>query len=592
MKKQKDTVIVANSSGFWGDEQAAIERQVKGGPIDYLTMDYLAEITMIILARQKAKNPEAGYARDFITAMSGMLSYIAEHGISVVVNAGGINPVGCAAALKAVMDEQGIRLPVAIVDGDDLMPHLRQLQESGCEFTHQDTGQPLGGMIDKVISANAYIGIRPIVAALEKGARVVITGRTYDAAMVVAPFVYEFGWDFEDYDRLASALLAGHLIECGTQSTGGNYSLWQEVPSYHNMGYPLVEMHADGSFILTKHPGTGGLVSTRTAKEQIIYEIGNPQTYICPDVVADFTSFTLEDVGKDRVLVKGAKGQKPTPYLKVSTTYDAGHKIVAQLVVSGPDVVAKGQKFAEMFWDRVQGDFSEKRTDFVGYNSCWGESAAPPTEPNEIILRFAARSKDKAPLNDISREISGLILAGPPGVTVMGGRPSIAPAYGFWPALIPKDRVKARMVLDDVEEFFPCDIGPMGEPQTRPEGDEPASDAGKERIRVPLKRVAHARSGDKGDICNIGVAALKPEFYPEIVRELTAEKVASFYRSNVKGPVRRYRMDNIHALNFILEGALDGGGTMSLLVDNQGKTLSQGLLTMEIEVSKSLLETP
>jgi len=589
MRRNKEPIIVANASGFWGDELAAIERQVKGGPIDYLTMDYLAEITMIILARQKAKNAEAGYARDFVSAMGRLLSSIAERNITVIANAGGINPAACARALDKIMEEQGIRLPVAIIDGDNLMPRLRELQEKGCEFTHQDTGKSLTPLMDKVISANAYIGARPIAAALEKGARIIVTGRTYDAAGVVAAFAYEFGWGWEEYDKLASALVAGHLLECGTQSTGGNYTLWREVENYHNMGYPLAEMKPDGSFVLTKHPGTGGLVNIRTAKEQLLYEIGNPQAYICPDVIADFTSFTLEDAGKDRVLVKNARGQKPTPNLKVSVTHDAGYKVIASLVVSGPDVVAKGRKFAEMFWDRVKGDFIEKRTDFVGYNACWGESAASRVEPNEIILRFAGRANEKKPLESMSREISGLILAGPPGVTVMGGRPDVTPAFGFWPALIPRSHITARMVSNGTEEFFPCDFGPSGDPCTNPEAPEPPSLGSGKRVRVPLARVAHARSGDKGDMCNIGVAALKPEFYPEIVRELTAEKVASFFRTNVRGPVTRYRLDNLCSLNFLLEGALGGGGTVSLLVDNQGKTLSQGLLTMEVEISENLL---
>jgi hypothetical protein len=589
MRRNRESIIVANASGFWGDELAAIERQVKGGPIDYLTMDYLAEITMIILARQKAKNAETGYARDFVSAMGRLLSDIVERDITVIANAGGINPVACARALDAVMKEKGIRLPVAIVDGDDLMPRLRELQEKGCAFTHQDTGEALGTLVDKVISANAYIGARPIVAALKKGARIVVTGRTYDAAGVVAAFAHEFEWGWEEYDKLASALVAGHLVECGTQSTGGNYTLWREVESHHNIGFPLVEMQSDGSFVLTKHPGTGGLVNSRTVKEQLLYEIGNPKVYISPDVIADFTSFTLEDAGKDRVLVKNARGQKPTSHLKVSVTYDAGYKVIAPLVVSGPDVVAKGKKFAEMFWGRVEGDFIEKRTDFVGYNACWGESAAPRVEPNEIVLRFAGRSAEKKPLESMSREVSGLVLAGPPGVTVMGGRPDVSPAFGFWPALIPRNHVTARMVLDDTEEFFPCDSGLSGEPHVSPEAPEPPALGSGKRVRVPLSRVAHARSGDKGDTCNIGVAALKPELYPEIIRELTAERVASFFRSNVKGPVTRYRLDNLCSLNFLLEGALGGGGTVSLLTDNQGKTLSQGLLTMEVEISENLL---
>jgi Acyclic terpene utilisation family protein AtuA len=585
----KESIVIANASGFWGDEGAAIKRQIEGGRIDYLTGDYLAEITMIILARQKEKNPQAGYARDFVQTLSNMLQQIEEKGITVITNAGGINPSACAEALEAVIAEKGLQLPVAVIDGDDLMPRLPDMLKEGCPFSHMDSGESLAGVADRVISANAYIGARPIVAALQQGARIVVTGRTYDAASVVAPIIHEFGWAWEDYDRLAAALLAGHLIECGTQSTGGNYSLWQEVPSFSNMGYPLVEVNADGSFYLTKHPGTGGLVSLRTAKEQILYEIGNPHLYMSPDVIADFTSFTLEDAGPDRVFLKNVRGQRPTPHLKVSVTYEAGHKIAAMLVVSGPDVIAKAQKFAEMFWERVGTDFTERRTDFVGYSACWGESAAPRNDPNEIILRFAARSHDKSALQKMSREIAGLILAGPPGVTVFGGRPRIQPAYGFWPAIIPRELVTARLIFKGAEVFFNCGIGEFGEPVVPEDPPEPVISGRREKIKVPLSAIAHARSGDKGDICNIGVAALESQYYPELLRELTPEKVAAYFSTNVHGQVSRYRLDNLNAMNFILRDALDGGGTVSLLLDNQGKTLSQALLNMPVEISRELL---
>lgn len=588
----KKGIVIANASGFWGDEIDAIERQVHGGPIDYLTMDYLAEITMIILARQKAKDPKAGYARDFVTAISRVLHPIAEKGITVIANAGGMNPVACAEAMEALIKEERLDLPVAVVDGDDLMPRLGELAAQGQPLAHMDNGKPLDAVLERVVSANAYLGARPIVAALEKGARIVITGRTYDAASVVAPMVFEFGWGWEDYDRLASALLAGHLIECGTQSTGGNYTRWQEVPTFSNMGYPVVEAYADGSFVLTKHPNTGGLVNTLTAKEQILYEIGDPRFYMSPDVIADFTSFHMLEEGPDRVRFHGVKGRKPTPSLKVSITYENGFKVAAMLVVSGPEVLAKAQKFAEMFWERVGDGFSKKRTDFVGYSACWGDSAAPPSNPNEIILRFAAHAYDKAPLQRMSREVAGLVLSGPPGVTVFGGRPAVTPAYGFWPALISRQKVTARLLFRNEETLFNCEAAEADIPVSLPEDGTEAREglSGGERIRVPLSLLAHARSGDKGDICNIGVAAYKPEFYPELLRELTPDRVATHFRSQLREEVQRYRLDNLHAVNFILKGALDDGGTTSLLLDNQGKTLSQALLAMEIDVDKSLLE--
>lgn len=583
----KDRIVIANASGYWGDEGAAIARQVRGGPIDYLTMDYLAEITMIILARQKAQSEEAGFARDFVGYLKPLLREIAEKGITVIANAGGINPGACARALDAACEEAGVKLPVGIVDGDDLQPRLADLASAGCRFPHLDSGAPIGDLLAKVNSANAYIGARPIVAALKKGARIVVTGRTYDAASVLAPMVHEFGWDWNDWDRLASGLLAGHLVECGAQVTGGNYTRWEEVSSFDNFGYPLVECSPDGSFVLTKHPGTGGLVSRRTAAEQTLYEIGDPRFYLSTDVAADFTSFTMEDDGPDRVRVRGVKGRRPTPTLKVSMTYEAGMKSSGLVVVSGPGAVAKARRFSDIFWSRVRGEFVETRTDLIGYNACWGESA-PAVEPNEIALRFSCRSFDKRALESFARELAGIALAGPPGICGAGGRPSPQPAYGYWPALVDRRFVRQRLFFGGESEEFPADATETGPIEKPAEGPEPEGAPGP-RVRVPLGRVAHARSGDKGDICNIGVIALAPEFYPEIVREVTAERVAAFYRSLVKGSVARYRLDNLHAMNFVMQQALGGGGTLSLQLDNQGKTASQGLLTMEIEVAASLL---
>lgn len=585
----KKSIVIANASGFWGDEAAAIKRQIMGGHIDYLTMDYLAEITMIILGRQISKNPDYGYAKDFIANLEDLLSEIANRGITVITNAGGINSQACAKDLEILIEKQGLNLPVAAIDGDNLMTEWDKLAKDGCEFNHLVSDEPLGALRDKTAAANAYIGAKPIVAALQKGARIIVTGRCYDAASVVAPFVHEFGWSWNDYDKLASALVAGHLIECGTQSTGGNYTRWHEVPSYKDMGYPLVEASPDGSFILTKHPNTGGLVSERTAKEQILYEIGDPRTYQSPDVIADFTSFTLKEDGKDRVKIHGVKGRMPTHNLKVSLNYSAGFKILGMLVICGPKAVQKGKVFSDMFWDRAGTDgFIDRRTDYVGYSGCWGESAAPKLEPNEIILRFAARAETKEPLIRMSKELAGLILAGPPGITVFGGRPSITPAFGFWPALIARDKVTARLTFENKESFYLCDDGPWSDLNIEETPLAPQIKQPKKIVAMPLGLIAHARSGDKGDLANIGVIALKPEFYSEILREVTVDKVANFFSSNVKGPVERYCLDNLSAVNFVLHGALNGGGTVSLLLDNQGKTLSQALLNMIINVNEEL----
>jgi len=586
----REKVIIANASGFWGDEAAAVRRQVLGGPIHYLTMDYLAEITMIILGRQKAESEAAGYARDFVSHVDGVFDEIVARDITVIANAGGMNPGGCARAIEEIMERKGVRLPIAVVDGDDLMPNLRALAAEGVDFRHLDTGEPLGERLARVNSANAYIGAKPIVSALAKGARIVITGRTYDAASVVAPMVHEFGWSWEDWDKLAASLLAGHMIECGAQVTGGNYSLWRDVTSYEQMGYPLVEAEPDGSFTVTKHPGTGGVVNVSTVTEQVLYEIGDPRAYASPDVVADFTSFRLEQSGPDRVRVTGVRGRPPSDSLKVSMTYEAGYKLSASVIVSGPEAVAKAKKFAEIYWPRVRGEFIEKRTDVIGYSGCWGESGAPRVEPNEVVLRFSARAADPKTLGAMARELAGIALAGPAGICGAGGRPQVSPAFGYWPALIPRSKVTARMWIAGNREEHPCASGPSAPlAGSSVEGGIAAAPRSGHTTRVSLGRVAFGRSGDKGDNANIGIAALTPELYPELLREVTAERVAEFYSSNVTGPVTRYQLDNLCAMNFLLRGALGGGGTTSLLVDAQGKTLAQGLLNMQIDVASELV---
>ena len=420
----KDRIVIANASGFWGDEADAIRRQVMGGPIDYLTMDYLAEITMIILARQRAKREDMGYARDFVTYLAPLLGEIAARGIRVIANAGGVNPGACGRAMVDAVQAAGLDLPVAVVDGDDLMPRLSDLVDSGFDLPHIETGEPIGDRLDRVNSAHAYLGAQPIVAALEAGAHIVITGRTYDAASVVAPMVHEFGWSWQDYDRLASGLLAGHLIECGAQATGGNFTGWRDVPSFEEIGFPLVEVEPDGAFTLTKHPGSGGLVSRRTAIEQMLYEIGDPRVYASPDVVADFTSFLCQDDGPDRVRFHGARGQAPSDTLKVSVTYESGYRAIAMVVVSGPEAVDKARKFAEIFWSRLDCTFEETRTEFVGHSGCWGESGAPPVQPNEVILRLAAHASDPASLVTFGRTVAGIALAGPPGICGAGRAPT------------------------------------------------------------------------------------------------------------------------------------------------------------------------
>jgi hypothetical protein len=345
--------------------------------------------------------------------------------------------------------------------------------------------------------------------------------------------------------------------------------------------------------VLTKHPGTGGLVSTRTATEQALYEIGDPRAYASPDVIADFTSCRFEQAGKDRVAVRGVKGRPPTDFLKVSMTYDAGFKIQCDVVVSGPDAVAKAEAFADIYWARVPSGpdaMVETRTEMIGHSACWGSVAAAARNPNEVVLRFSARAAEPKPLERMARELAGIALAGPAGICGAGARPHVSPAYGYWPALIPRSMVTARMFLAGTSVEFPCSVGPSAMPTLKAEGAEPASSGRGPRVRVPLSRVAYGRSGDKGDACNIGIAALRAELYPELLREVTAERVKAWFAPLVQGEVTRYRLDNLTAMNFLMRQSLGGGGTLSLRLDHQGKTLAQGLLTMEVEIAQDLLE--
>ncbi len=376
--------------------------------------------------------------------------------------------------------------------------------------------------------------------------------------------------------------------------TGGNFSRWRDVASYEDIGYPLVEVEPSGEFVLTKHPGSGGVVDIRTVTEQTLYEIGDPRAYRSPDVIADFSSFECESDGRDRVRVRAVRGRPPSDRLKVSMTYEAGYKLAASVIVSGPEAVAKAEKFSEIYWSRVGGELLDKRTDLLGYDACWGRSGSPAVQPNELVLRFSARAADAKTLQAMARELAGIALAGPAGICGAGGRPQVSPAYGYWPALIDRAAVTPRLQLDGHSLELPF-CGPTADISVgslEPEvviGDSEDGGVGR-TVHVRLDRVAYGRSGDKGDICNIGIAALSPKFYPELLRELTAARVAGFYSSNVEGPVTRYRLDNLCALNFVCQRALGGGGTVSLLADTQGKTMAQGLMNMEIDVDARLLE--
>lgn len=448
-------VRVAGGQGFWGDWLEAPRRQVEGGPIDYLMMDYLAEVTMSILQKQKERDPKLGYARDFIGAFESVLSAISSRGVRVVANAGGVNPSGCAAALRSVTREHGAdsAVRIGVVTGDDLLPRLDELLAAGHALAHMDTGEPLATVRDRVLAANAYIGSTPIVEALQRGANVVVTGRSTDTALTMAPLRYEFGWAADAYDRLAAGIVAGHIIECGAQCSGGNCLYdWRAIPDLGNVGYPIIEGSADGTFVVTKHPGTGGVVSTHSVTEQLVYEMGDPRSYITPDVIADFTSIHLAPDGQDRVRVHGITGRPPTDKLKVSIAYRAGYKAVGTLVYAWPDAVEKAQLADRVLrerLDRLGLRFDRILTELVGADATHGRLAGRPSHDlAEVQLRVGVRGPRPGDIERFTREIAPLVLNGPPSVTgFAGGRPKVEEVVAYWPALIDKTVVRTTVEI-------------------------------------------------------------------------------------------------------------------------------------------------
>lgn len=451
----KERVRIAAGQGFWGDLPDAPVRQVQGGPIDYLMLDYLAEVTMSIMQKQKARDPKAGYARDFVSLMKEILPTCVERNIKVIANAGGVNVPGCAAAVRDVAAELGLgnKIRIGIVTGDDILDRIDDLLARGIELRNLDTDDPLAAVRSRIQSANAYLGAAPIVEALARGANVVITGRATDTGLTLGPLIHEFGWASNDWDRLAAGTIAGHIIECGAQCSGGNCQYdWQNIPDLANVGFPIAEASPDGTFVITKHEGTGGCVNIPSVKEQLLYEMGDPHEYITPDCVADFTTIHLADDGANRVRVFGIKGRPATDSLKVSISYSSGFKAVGTLVYAWPDAYRKAQAADQILrarLDRLGLKFDQVLTEFVGANATHGRLAGETTgDVAEVQLRVGVRANDRAAVQRFTKEIAPLILTGPPAVTgFAGGRPKVEEIVAYWPALIPKTEIVAEVNL-------------------------------------------------------------------------------------------------------------------------------------------------
>jgi hypothetical protein len=450
-------VRIAAGQGFWGDWLEAPVRQVEGGPIDYLMMDYLAEVTMSIMQKQRSRDPSRGYATDFVPLMERILPAVVERGIRVTANAGGVNPRACADAVLAVARKLGLagNVRVGVVTGDDILDRLDDLMDGGHPLANMETGAPLRMVRHRVLSANAYLGAGSLVEALRRGANVVITGRVTDTGLTLAPMMYEFGWAPDDWDRLAAGTVAGHVIECGAQCSGGNcLADWEAIPHLEDPGYPIIEAGPDGTFVVTKHPGTGGRVSVPSVTEQLVYEMGDPRDYITPDVVADFTTIRLAQAGPDRVRVTGVRGRPATEFLKVSIAYFYGYKAVGTLVYAWPDAHKKARAADRILRDRLTRlglEFEETLTEFVGADATHGPLAGPPDpDAPEVQLRIGVRARERAPVERFSREIAPLILNGPPSATgFAGGQPKVEEIVAYWPALIRKSEITPRVeVLD------------------------------------------------------------------------------------------------------------------------------------------------
>jgi len=452
----KEKIKIASGQGFWGDLIDAPYNQVTKGDVDYLVMDYLAEVTMSILQKQKNKNPQLGYAKDIPELMKRILPICMEKKIKVITNGGGVNPIACAKAVLNVAKELGVmNLKIGVVLGDDIKDKIDEIISSGAELNNMETGESIKTIKDKILSANVYFGAFPIVEALNNGADIVITGRTTDTGLTLAPMIYEFGWKKNDFDLLSAGTVAGHILECGAQSSGGNFlGDWESIDNMAEIGFPIAEAIPNGEIIITKHPNTGGKVSFETVTEQLVYEIGDPEMYITPDCIADFTSIKLEDLGNDRVRVYNVKGKPYTEFYKVSCSYASGYSAVGNLTYSWPNALTKAKVADKILRKRLENlnlIFDEIRTEFVGYDSCHGPLSFQIEEDkiNEVMLRIAVRSNDYNSVERFGKEIAPLILTGPPSVTgFAGGRPKPSEVVAYWPALIPK-----KLVHHSIEIF-------------------------------------------------------------------------------------------------------------------------------------------
>jgi hypothetical protein len=584
-------IRIGGASGAWGDSPRAIPQLLRE-PVDFLMMDYLAEVSLSLLARARQKSPDAGFPPDFVAYLKDYLPEIARRGIRIVSNAGGVNPAACAAALRAVCDSLGLAMHIAYVQGDDVLPHIADLRAQDVREAASGAALPA-----HLLTANAYLGALPIRAALDRGADIVITGRCADSALALGILMHRFGWAPDDYDRLAAGSLVGHLLECGAQGVGGLHTDWQDVPDWANIGYPIAECAEDGTCVITKPAGTGGLVIPGAVAEQVLYEIGDPSAYILPDVIADFSDVRLVQDGLHRVRVSGARGRAPTRQYKVSATYQDGYRAVATVSIVGMDAALKAERTGQAliararktFAERGLPDFAATHIEALGAEASYGDGSRARAS-REVLLRLVAVHADPKCLDLFARELGSVGISFAPGTTgIYGGRPKPAPQIRLFTLFVDKTMLARPTVTLD-GSTFEVEIPAGFDPAPAAVAEDPAEtpEAGP-CGEVPLLRLAFARSGDKGDAANIAIIARRPEFVPILRREVTVARMAEHFRHLAHGPIRRFEAPGVHAFNFLLQNALGGGGMASLRIDPQGKAYGQMALEMMVKVPVKML---
>ena len=597
----KKSIRIGGASGYWGESAMATPQLLDAG-VDYLVYDYLAEITMSIMARAHAKDPAAGYAGDFISAvLKPHARAIAAHGVKVIANAGGVNPAACGEAARALIKEQGLDLKVAVITGDNLLAELDAIAAEAP--TEMFAGAAFPDK-EKIASINAYLGAFPIARALAEGADIVITGRCVDSAVTLGACIHEFGWTASDYDLLASGSLAGHLLECGPQATGGNYTDWEDAGDISSIGYPIGTVSADGSFTVTKPEGSGGCVTVGTVSEQMLYEIGDPQAYMLPDVVCDFSQVEIEQLGPDKVHVSPARGYAAPDQYKTCLTYGEGFRGGTYVSFYGFDAARKAQKFCDNVFARAGkilrghnlGDYSETSVELIGAESQFGDFSSDH-EPREIVAKIAAKHEEAAAIGILLRELTGLGLATPPGLSgFSGARAKPSPVVRLFSYLTPKQAITIRIDVDGQTIEFADSEGQPFNPAaiTRP-SDPELSTISEEMVSVPLIRLAWARSGDKGNKANIGVIARDPAYLPYIWAALTQDSVAKRFGHFIDGgphaaKIDKYHLPGPHAINFLIDAVLGGGGVASIRNDAQGKGYGQILLAHPVALPAALAD--